>query len=52
MPRSSIGPVRPVYIGSRSHRVTLENPATPVPDGDGGFTQAWAALDPADVFAS
>ena len=52
MPRTSIGPVRPIYIGSRAHSVTLENPATPVPDGDGGFTEVWTSLDPASVFAS
>jgi head-tail adaptor len=39
-------------IGSRRHYITLENPSTPTPDGDGGFTQTWTACSPAQVFAS
>jgi SPP1 family predicted phage head-tail adaptor len=39
-------------IGALRHRVTLENPGTPVPDGDGGYTEAWTALSPASVSAS
>ena len=35
-------------IGSQRHLVTLENPSDPVPDGDGGFTEGWAPLDPPD----
>jgi len=34
-------------IGQARHVVTLENPGTPVPDGDGGYTEGWAPLDPA-----
>jgi head-tail adaptor len=33
--------------GQRRHVVTLENPGDPIPDGDGGYTEAWAPLDPA-----
>ena len=32
--------------GTRRHRVTLQNPGAPVPDGDGGFTQGWTDLAP------
>jgi head-tail adaptor len=39
-------------IGSLNRRVTLERPSVPVPDGDGGFTQTWAALSPSPVWAS
>lgn len=31
--------------GQRRHCVTLQQP-TQVPDGDGGFTETWVALDP------
>jgi head-tail adaptor len=35
------------------HRLTLENPSgSPVPDGDGGFTQPYAVLSPSVVYAS
>jgi head-tail adaptor len=30
----------------RPHRVTLQNPGEPVPDGAGGFTEAWTDLAP------
>jgi len=33
-------------VANRPHRVTLQNPASAVPDGDGGFTQTWADLVP------
>jgi SPP1 family predicted phage head-tail adaptor len=39
-----------VEIGSYRHRVVFQNPGTPVPDGDGGFTQAWTDL--ADWYVS
>lgn len=39
-------------IGARRHLVTLENPGTPVPDGDGGFTQPWVALNPPTLWVS
>jgi head-tail adaptor len=33
-------------VAKRPHRVTLQNPGPPVPDGDGGFTQSWIDLVP------
>lgn len=33
-------------VADRPHRVTLQNPSTPVADGDGGFTQTWTDLVP------
>lgn len=33
-----------MQIGSLRHRVTLQTPAAPVPDGDGGYTQAVTTL--------
>jgi SPP1 family predicted phage head-tail adaptor len=39
-------------IGALRHRIVLENPGTPVPDGDGGFTQTWQPLFPSPVWAS
>jgi SPP1 family predicted phage head-tail adaptor len=38
-------------VGSRPHRVTLQNPGPAVPDGDGGFTQSWTDLVPPAVSA-
>jgi head-tail adaptor len=38
--------------GSFRHLVTLEQPGPSVPDGEGGFTQSWDALDPSPVKAS
>jgi head-tail adaptor len=35
-------------IGEYRHRVTLENPGDPVPDGDGGYTETSIPLDPPD----
>jgi len=40
-----------VRAGQRRHLVTLSNPAAPVADGDGGFTEASSALSPASVWA-
>jgi SPP1 family predicted phage head-tail adaptor len=37
-------------IGAMRHRITLQTPSTATPDGDGGFTNTWAAL--ATVWAS
>jgi head-tail adaptor len=34
-------------IGSFRHRVSLAAPGPPIPDGDGGYTEGWAPLDPA-----
>jgi len=39
-------------IGARPHRVTLANPGDAVPDGDGGYRQAWTALDPPQLSVS
>lgn len=33
-------------IGSYRHRVTVEGPGDPVPDGDGGYTEGYGPLDP------
>jgi head-tail adaptor len=34
-------------IGQYRHVVSLENPGDPAPDGDGGYTETFEALDPA-----
>lgn len=34
-------------IGRDEHLVTFEEPGTPVPDGEGGYTEAWVPLSPA-----
>lgn len=39
-------------INQKRTRVTLQAPGPAVPDGDGGFTQTWADLAPAQVQAS
>jgi head-tail adaptor len=39
-------------VGTYRHRVSLENPTGNVPDGDGGFTNGYAPLDPPVVDAS
>lgn len=39
-------------LGPLRHVVTLENPGTPIPDGDGGFTETWMALSPSTMQAS
>jgi SPP1 family predicted phage head-tail adaptor len=31
-------------IGARRHLVRLDTPNTPVPDGQGGYTQSWTTL--------
>jgi head-tail adaptor len=41
-----------VPAGRRIHRITLQDPGAPVPDGDGGYTDGWADLDPAFAYAS
>jgi hypothetical protein len=35
-----------IDIGALRQVVTLSNPGVPVPDGDGGYTQPYAPLDP------
>lgn len=37
-------------IGAMRHRVTVENP-TRATDGDGGYTETWAAATPSPVWA-
>jgi len=44
--------VAPIQAGSLIHRITLENPAAPVGDTDGGYAEAWSALTPGTVYAS
>jgi len=39
-------------IGAYRHVVTPQNPGAAVPDGDGGFTQAWTNLDPVEWHVS
>ena len=39
-------------IGSLFHRLTLENPTTQTPDGDGGFKEGWTALSPPRMWAA
>lgn len=38
--------------GTLTTRAVLENPAAPVSDGDGGFTEAWAPLTPSPVWCA
>jgi len=38
--------------GAYRHRVLLENPGEPQPDGDGGYTEGWSPLDPSIVDVS
>ena len=33
-------------IGEYRHVARFQNPGDPVPDGEGGFTEGWADLDP------
>jgi head-tail adaptor len=37
--------------GQKRHLVSLANPGAPLPDGEGGFTQSWAALTPSEMYA-
>jgi head-tail adaptor len=39
-------------VGAYRHRVGLANPTGFVPDGDGGYTEGFAPLDPPDMDAS
>lgn len=40
-----------IPAGERRHYVTFANPAEPAsPDGDGGYTQTFPALDPAGLY--
>jgi head-tail adaptor len=38
-------------VGRMDKLVTLEAPGAPVPDGAGGYTETWAALDPPTMWA-
>jgi len=49
MPRARGAAVR-VTVGDRRQAITLQNPAAPVADGGGGYTEALAALDPPMVW--
>lgn len=40
-----------IATGRRDKRVLLENPGAPVPDGEGGYTEGYLPLVPAEVFA-
>lgn len=31
-------------VGALRHRITLQTPGAPVPDGDGGYTESWTTL--------
>lgn len=39
-------------FGKLRHRLTLENPGGAVPDGGGGYTEAWTSLSPSQMWAS
>jgi head-tail adaptor len=39
-------------IGAYRHRIEVQNPTPPVPDGDGGYTTDYAPADPPFVDAS
>lgn len=43
--------MRMAAAGERRHYVTLANPGTPAPDGDGGFTATVVPLFPEGVYA-
>jgi head-tail adaptor len=39
-------------IGDQRHRVVFQNPADPVPDGRGGYSQTWTDADPPTWYVS
>jgi head-tail adaptor len=43
---------RRATAGQRRHPITLQNPGTPVPDGEGGYTLTYVDLTPAKVWSS
>ena len=43
--------MRRTPIGQRSCRIALQNPGTPVPDGDGGYSSTWTNLSPSHMWA-
>jgi SPP1 family predicted phage head-tail adaptor len=46
MPRRTLA----LDISSREHRLTLDAPGAPVPDGAGGYLETFAPLDPAELW--
>lgn len=38
-------------IGARRHRIRLQNPSAPIPDGDGGYTEQWDPCTPPTAYA-
>jgi head-tail adaptor len=41
-----------VPSGEHRHTVTLQQPGTMTPDGDGGYTEGWTNLTPAQMMAA
>src|SRR5262245_32931086 len=39
-------------VSARPHRITLQDPGSPVPDGSGGYTESWTDLAPPQLSAS
>lgn len=37
-------------VGSRPHRMTLQNPGDEVPDGSGGFSRVWTDAQPPTLY--
>jgi len=54
MPSGLAAAQRDRLIGAGAYRqvVTVQQPGTLAPDGDGGYTQTWADADPATWFVS
>lgn len=40
-----------VAVGDRPHRIRLQQPGAPIPDGDGGYTTPLLDLTPPEVYA-
>jgi head-tail adaptor len=38
-------------IGAKRHRVSLQNPGDPMPDGDGGYSDTWTPCTPPTKYA-
>jgi len=47
-------PLRTVVYdaASRPHKLALVHPGPPVPDGEGGYTEVWAPLEPPTVWGA
>ena len=39
-------------VAPRPHRLWLQRPGPPVPDGDGGYTQTWIDLNPPNPYGA